>query len=169
MKAGLLQAYHPTTLGLGPPLLLVVMPAFALVVLQTFVLLNLRIGDPPPANWRHVVLNFYLVGALGAAYLAWCVMHFRGWVSIATGAGFLVAGYALLQRIFCEFLASFFTVPLHLVDEVPYSVEAGAAAWMGLARGSGLVGFVLGLAFVVAACLAERRLRREAPAWAFPE
>jgi hypothetical protein len=142
--------------------LFVLAVGFATSVLHVFVLLSIRFPGPAILNWRHMALNYALLGVLGAAYLAWRVARHLHWVSPATGNGFVLAGYALLQRVFAEFLVS-------LMDAPPGSLIDGLDEYYAMVRGSGLVGFVFGLALVLASALAERRLRRHAPDWAFPD
>lgn len=155
---GLLRPYHPTTLGTGPALLCLFLPAYLLAYAQSFVYLSNLLS----VNWRHAVLNYVLLGIAGGCCIAWSFAHQRQWVSTSTGTGFVLAGYALAQRVFCEFLLSMLGEPLG------YWIEGGDA-WIAVVRGSALVGLVFGLAMVLASSLSERRLRRTAPDWAFPD
>jgi hypothetical protein len=150
---------HATTLGMGPTFLFVLFPAFVVAFTTPFVLVSNLLS----VNWPHQALNLGLLAVLGAGYLAWRVGVFRGRLTAASGVGFGVAGYALGQRVFCEFLLSFF-------GGAPRSVwpESDFAQWIAFVRVSGLIGYVFGLAMVLAASLWERRLARDAPAWARP-
>lgn len=115
------------------------------------------------ANWPHHWLNLGLLAALGLACILWLVLAVRGRVSPASGAGFAVAGYALAVRIACEFYLSFFGDPVRLAFPGHLIVDMSV-----LARYGGLIGYVFGLAVVLAACLWERRMARDAPEWTRP-
>lgn len=147
-----------TTLGMGPVLLLVLFPAVVAAFTTPFVLLSNLFG----VNWPHLVLNLWLLLGLGGGYLLWRVGVLRGRLTAASGAGFAVAGYALAQRVYCEFLLSL------LGDWKLVHPGSELARAVALVRVGGLVGFVFGLAMVLAASLWERRIARDAPGWVHP-
>ena len=155
---GLLRPYHVTTLGMGPALICLFLPAYLLAYAQSFVYLSNLVS----VNWRHASLNYGLLVGTGVCYILWSYARQRQWVSTHTGAGFVLAGYALVQRVYCELLLSWLGEPLG------YWIEGGDR-WIALVRGSALVALVFGLALVLATSLAEHRLRRQAPDWAFPD
>jgi len=157
--ARFLGSPHPTTLGHGLVVLFVLFPAFVVAFTLPFVLISNLLS----VNWAHHLLNLGLLTVLGFAYLIWRVGVQRGWLTPATGVGFVAAGYGLGQRTFCEFLLSHF-------GEAPRALwpETGFGDWIAVVRSSGLVGFVFGLALVLAASLWERRVARNAPAWVRP-
>ena len=101
--------------------------------------------------------------AYSLAYLVWRIVARGDRLTPASGLGFAVAGYGLGQRVFCEFVLSFFGEPARAVWP-----ESGFGDLVAFTRISGLIAFVFGLAMVLAASLWERRLAREAPRWVRP-
>lgn len=103
------------------------------------------------------VLNSALLLMLGLAYTAWIFAVARGWVMPETGGGFTIAATALFARMVVE-MPRFWALPAaDAPAPEPY------ASTLALGRTGGLAAFAVGLALVVAACVAERRWRRRAP------
>lgn len=147
-----------TTLGMGPVLLLVLFPAVVAAFTTPFVLVSNLYG----VNWPHMVLNLWLLLVLGVGYVLWRVGVLRGRLTAASGAGFPIAGYALAQRVYYEFLLSF------LGDWRLVHPESELADAVALTRWGGLVAFVFGLAMVLAASFQEWRIGRAFPSWVRP-
>ena len=150
---------HSTTLGHGPTVLFVLFPAFVAAGTYPMVFVSNLIS----ANWAHLVSNLFLIAGLGVAYLVWRIVACGGRLTPASGLGFAAAGYGLGQRVFCEFVMSFFGEPARAVWP-----ESNFGDLVAFTRISGLIAFVFGLAMVLAASLWERRLAREAPRWVRP-
>ena len=154
-----LPSPYSTYFGLGLPLLFVVFPAFVAVATMPFVFVSNMLS----VNWSHQALNLGFLTALGIAYVAWSVGAARFWWTRTSGIGFCLAGYGLSQRLACEFWMSMFGVPAREVWP-----ESGFGGLVTFTRVSGLIAFVFGLAMVVATCIWERRIARQAPGWARP-
>lgn len=134
-------------------------PYFVLMVLVAGVLspaLTFAAGAPIH-NLFQVLANYVLLVLLCLGYLVWLARAARGRVSGETGAGFLVAAYGVVLRAHCEFLVT-------LVGSTAYLRETGSLDWVALARAGGFVAVAFGVSMVVASCIAERRLAREARA-----
>lgn len=150
-----------TTLGFVPALVSLVIANWMHHVFGWVWLLTIQF----PGNLVMVnqTANAWLLGVAAAAYTIWILALARGWITAATGGGFVIAAHALILRIVVELPQSILQIPLaEALPPEPY------ATVLPLARAFGLVAFVAGLAFVAAAVLSERRLRRMGTDWAFP-
>lgn len=157
---------HPVlrsaTIGLGfvPPLVALVL---ATEIHHLFVLSGFLFLRFPEPVWGQMALNVWLLGGLCVLYVLWAFALARGWVSSVTGGGFVIAAYALSMRMIAE-------LP-YLVMQIPWSEERPPEPYgstLAFAQDLGMVGLVAGLAFVVAAVISERLLRRVAPEWTRP-
>lgn len=141
---------QPDGLGTGP--------AFTgVLVLVSVTLVGVGYAFVPCAfsqNWRHLLLCLWLLPLLPALYLAWTVLYVRGAVSASTGAGFLLAACAMSLRVLLESVLSFHDWPLASMP-----LDSDLPATIALARAVSWVGLAFGIASVITACLAERRLR----------
>lgn len=111
-----------------------------------------------------IYLALSSTGLLLVVYVAWLLLVMRRIVTAATGGGLTLAAHALVLRAVAGCGES--AIPTYARIYLP-----GRPIFTDLdvAYGLATVVYVLGLAFVVASCLAERQLRREAPDWAVPE
>ena len=148
-----------TTLSFVPALVSLWIANYLFILLGVGWLLNLHWhGDICIANQ---VANTWCLGVAAAAYTVWILAVARQWVTVATGGGFVVLAHGLILRIVVEFPQCMAQITLsETLPPEPY------ATVLPLGRTFGLVAVVAGLGFVVAAVIAERRLRRMAPAWA---
>ncbi len=153
VDARLYRSIYPTGFGTGTTVVVLMLGTCVAAITDGPVFLGL-LGS----NWQHLLLALVLLGVVGGAYVPWVVAHARGVVSAVSGTGFVVAGYAVAQRIFCEFLLSQLGVPYDRFAFVPGFVDM-----IRLTRAASWVGFAFGLASVAFACWSERRLRRERP------
>jgi hypothetical protein len=103
--------------------------------------------------------DLMMAGVFALSYAAWSVVRLRGHATTATGGGFVIAASGLFLRIYAETAL----YPHHAAE--PPRIEAVDFFLIDAAAVGGFIAFVFGLAMVVAACLAERRLAREAPDW----
>jgi hypothetical protein len=150
---------HTTTFGIYLPFLALLLAAWLWIQLIPTLLHPYY----PRHGFALAQLNCSLFVLLLVAYLTWLVLYLRSDVTPATGSGLPLSAYGLSLRLLAD-MQEFFLPEYgreHLPDEPVFGV-------LDAARGLGFIAFVAGLSFVVAACLAERRLRREAPDWAIP-
>lgn len=147
-----------TTLSFVPALVSLWAANWILNLMVSGWLLGLRThGDLRYAN---PYANVWLLGVAAAAYTVWIFAVSRRWITTATGGGFVVAAHGLILRIIVEVPQSMAQITLsERLPPEPY------ATVLPLGRTFGLVAYVAGLAFVLAAVLAERRLWRETPPW----
>ena len=113
---------------------------------------------------REPIINTWCLGILLASYVPWVFALSRGWVTGATGGGFVIAAYAFGLRLIAEWPYAWAQMPWH---ELPPPEPYGTI--LLVSRAVGLIGMALGLAFVAAAVTSERYLRRRAPDWAVTE
>ncbi len=136
------------------------------------------------ANWFHILLGSYsllmlrhygswmranqvantvLLGVVALAYTVWIFAVARRWVTMATGSGFVIAAHGLILRLVVELPQSLIQITLaETPPPEPYHTT------LVLGRAFGLVAYVMGLGFVAAAVVAERRLQPHTPWWAAP-
>lgn len=100
MFARHIQPRYPS-MRLGLTTFFVVAPAAFFAFTRGFTLLTFGVGME---NDAQVALNGVLVAVLGASYVAWSLALSRRWVGETSGAGFVLMGYALAARIYCEFM-----------------------------------------------------------------
>jgi hypothetical protein len=150
-----------TSLGFAPALVMLVLAGYVLDLFWWTGLMFWRL--PGPIGLTNLLGNAWLVGTVVVCYVAWVLALARQWVTGATGAGFAVAASGLFLRIVVELPSSIAQVSLaEMQPPQPY------ATVLPLGRDLGLIAVVFGLACVLAACVAERRLRRSGPPWAHP-
>ena len=115
-------------------------------------------------GFNSIYLGFSMTGMLILVYLAWLLLVIRKKVTAATGGGLALAAHALALRAAAgcgESVLPWFGRE-YLQEKPVYGV-------LDAAYGLSVVAYATGLAFVVAACIAEWQLRRVAPDWAVPE
>ena len=151
-----------TTLGILPGLYFLLAAQFLFNHLALAPLLIMRGGRA----WvlGNASANGLMLGLVAVAWLVWIFARARQWVTAATGAGFVIAATGIIVRIVAEMPHLMAQMPL---EQLPPPEPYGSS--LALARGLGLVAFAFGLACVLAACLAERRLRRSGPTWTLPD
>ena len=100
---------------------------------------------------------------LVAACVLWSLAVARGWASSATGAGLVLAGYAVAARAFGEFFPSLVSQPIQTGFAGDPIVDLTLAV-----RSLGSLAFVFGLACTAAEYSPRSRVRRRAPSWVIP-
>lgn len=142
-------------MGCGVPTFLLIFAGF-----QQFISagMNVIFYGLWPHKVPHFVANGLALFLLLLLYLAWIVAWGRRWVTSATGAGFSIAATALIMRTTCELCLGLLWRSAD--PEIPD--EPLTAFLIRFARDGGAVAYAVGLAFVLGACLAERRFAREA-------
>lgn len=150
-----------TSLGFAPALVIVLLADYLFTRLSAAGLMMLSGAEPFFAG--NTIANNRMLAGLAAAYLLWILALARGWVTAATGGGFVIAGTGLCLRVVVEMPALAAQVPLaRMRPPEPYATS------LVFARDLGLIAFAFGLACVLAACMSERRLRRAGPVWTLP-
>lgn len=139
-----------TTLGFVPALVSLWLASYLHLLLGTAWMLQIRWFGA--WHLEHQFLNTWLLAVAAAAYTAWIFAVARHWITTATGGGLVVMAHGLILRIVVEFPASVVQTPLS--GARPPEPYATLLPW---GRAFGLVAFVAGLGFVVAAVIAERR------------
>ena len=144
---------HRSSLGSGPVTGLVLLAGFLVFVAAV---LNVLVYGMWPHKMPHAFFNLWAYGGLVALFLTWLVLVVYGRSSAPTGAGFGIAATALAMRGACELL-------LCLAWRWPRPEALSGISeptMVEVARRTGVFAYFVGLAFVVAACLAEWRLAR---------
>ena len=149
--------------GAYPMLVLLLVTDRIVILITSHVLLAYRfpLDELVPSS---IWVDYVLLVALGICYVCWLLLLVRGQVSAGTGTGFMICALAMSLRVLGAFPARY---------QQPFRLEASGVSAadvhvLSFARTSSFVFFVVGLAFVAAACISEWRLRRESPAWLGP-
>ena len=124
----------------------------------------LQLRCPGSCRMANQVANTWLLGLAAAVYTLWIFAVARRWITTATAGGFVIAAHGLILRTVVEFPQS--VAQITLSERQPPEPYATVLVW---GRLLGLVAYVVGLGFVLAAVVAERRLRRGVPAWTLTE
>ncbi len=153
MKRGFISQATPVHLGHGPVLTIV---AAALTLSLAWLVVHITyfwvVGNEPVVR-----TNLWLLAGLGIAYLGWIWAVCRGHISAAIGSGLTLAAYALAGRFTTEVLRG-------MLGPYPWSfVSDDIYGEILLSRTVTFLAYTAGLSLVVSACIAERRLRGQAP------
>ena len=120
-------------------------------------LLSLPVGFPG---------HLALLAMLGGAIFVWIAAHQKGFVSVATGAGFRIACLGVLCRLGAWSIPAMYG--LESEGRSVYDTFPSIGGFIWLLRNIGLAAYAYGIVFVALSCWSECRLRRTAPAWVLP-
>ena len=147
-----------TAMGFHVPLLFVVLAHFQVLLatqMSPMVWLRGRLLEPQR------VMNLLLLCLLGLSYTVWIWHVARQRIGTWSGAGFTLAAFGLYARAWAETLTG-------LPARWP-PVGRGwdeALTWIARSRDLGLIGYCMGLTFVLVACLSDARVAKATPWWA---